>query len=63
MTGGMDSSRLSQVIQNPAMLQMMQNILSDPQAMNRVGAVIVYVETIILGFLFCELMIFASLLA
>ncbi|OAY65448.1 Ubiquitin domain-containing protein DSK2b [Ananas comosus] len=35
MTGGMDSSLLSQAIQNPAMLQMMQNILTDPQAMNR----------------------------
>nr|CAD1844713.1 unnamed protein product [Ananas comosus var. bracteatus] len=35
MTGGMVSSLLSQAIQNPAMLQMMQNILTDPQAMNR----------------------------
>ncbi|CAD5170504.1 unnamed protein product [Musa acuminata subsp. malaccensis] len=37
MVGRMqDSSVLSQVLQNPAMMQMMQNLLSDPQYVNQV---------------------------
>ncbi|THU65738.1 hypothetical protein C4D60_Mb05t06800 [Musa balbisiana] len=37
MVGRMqDSSLLSQVLQNPAMMQMMQNLLSDPQYVNQV---------------------------
>ncbi|XP_040383998.1 ubiquitin domain-containing protein DSK2a-like isoform X2 [Oryza brachyantha] len=33
--GSPDSSSLSQILQNPAMMQMMQNIMSDPQSMNQ----------------------------
>lgn len=37
MLGGPpDAALLSQMLQNPAMMQMMQNIMSDPQAMNQV---------------------------
>ena len=37
MLGGPpDASHLSQMLQNPAMMQMMQNIMSDPQSMNQV---------------------------
>jgi hypothetical protein len=34
--GPPDASHLSQMLQNPAMMQMMQNIMSDPQSMNQV---------------------------
>jgi ubiquilin len=34
--GGADASFLSQVLQNPTMMQMMQNIMSNPQSMNQV---------------------------
>lgn len=34
--GGSDASLLNQVLQNPAMMQMMQNIMSNPQTMNQV---------------------------
>uniref|UniRef100_A0A0E0MAA2 Ubiquitin-like domain-containing protein n=1 Tax=Oryza punctata TaxID=4537 RepID=A0A0E0MAA2_ORYPU len=33
--GSPDSSSLSQILQNPVMMQMMQNIMSDPQSMNQ----------------------------
>uniref|UniRef100_A0A0D9VP57 Ubiquitin-like domain-containing protein n=1 Tax=Leersia perrieri TaxID=77586 RepID=A0A0D9VP57_9ORYZ len=33
--GGSDASFLSQVFQNPTMMQMMQNIMSNPQSMNQ----------------------------
>ncbi|KAF8780122.1 hypothetical protein HU200_001782 [Digitaria exilis] len=33
--GGSDASLLSQVLQNPTMMQMMQNIMSNPQSMNQ----------------------------
>ncbi|KAG8083942.1 hypothetical protein GUJ93_ZPchr0010g7924 [Zizania palustris] len=33
--GSPDSSPLNQILQNPAMMQMMQNIMSDPQSMNQ----------------------------
>ncbi|KAF0912262.1 hypothetical protein E2562_013946 [Oryza meyeriana var. granulata] len=33
--GGSDASFLSQVLQNPTMMQMMQNIMSNPQSMNQ----------------------------
>ncbi|KAF2937122.1 hypothetical protein DAI22_03g026800 [Oryza sativa Japonica Group] len=33
--GGSDTSFLSQVLQNPTMMQMMQNIMSNPQSMNQ----------------------------
>jgi len=33
--GGADASFLSQVLQNPTMMQMMQNIMSNPQSMNQ----------------------------
>jgi len=33
--GPPDASHLSQMLQNPAMMQMMQNIMSDPQSMNQ----------------------------
>lgn len=39
MVGRMpDSSMLSQVLQNPAMMQMTQNLLSDPQYVNQVAS-------------------------
>lgn len=34
--GSPDASILSQLLQNPAMMQMVQNIMSDPQSMNQV---------------------------
>jgi ubiquilin len=34
--GGADASFLNQVLQNPTMMQMMQNIMSNPQSMNQV---------------------------
>jgi hypothetical protein len=34
--GSPDVSPFSQMLQNPAMIQMMQNIMSDPQTMNQV---------------------------
>ncbi|KAH7669395.1 ubiquilin protein [Dioscorea alata] len=34
--GALDSSLISQLMQNPAMRQLMQNVLSDPQFMNQV---------------------------
>lgn len=37
MVNGMpDASQLNQLLQNPIMSQMMQNLLSDPQYMNQV---------------------------
>lgn len=37
MLGGVpDASILNQMLQNPAMMQMMQSIMSDPQTMNQV---------------------------
>lgn len=36
--GVQDSSLLNQVMQNPAMMQMAQSILSNPQYMNQVAA-------------------------
>jgi ubiquilin len=35
-----DASLLSQMLQNPAMMQMMQSIMSDPQTMNQVQYVL-----------------------
>ncbi|KAG8092416.1 hypothetical protein GUJ93_ZPchr0012g20065 [Zizania palustris] len=35
MLGGSPDSSLNQILQNPAMMQMMQNIMSDPQSMNQ----------------------------
>ena len=34
--GSADASFLNQMLQNPAMMQMMQSIMSDPQTMNQV---------------------------
>ena len=34
--GSPDASFLNQMLQNPAMMQMMQSIMSDPQTMNQV---------------------------
>uniref|UniRef100_A0ACD5TMS4 Uncharacterized protein n=1 Tax=Avena sativa TaxID=4498 RepID=A0ACD5TMS4_AVESA len=34
--GPPDASHLSQMLQNPAIMQMMQNIMSDPQSMNQI---------------------------
>jgi ubiquilin len=36
---GNDASFLNQVLQNPTMMQMMQNIMSNPQSMNQVCCV------------------------
>jgi ubiquilin len=38
--GAPDASILNQMLQNPAMMQMMQNIMSDPQTMNQVQYVL-----------------------
>jgi ubiquilin len=35
-----DASLLNQMLQNPAMMQMMQSIMSDPQTMNQVQYVL-----------------------
>jgi ubiquilin len=40
--GSPDSSSLSQILQNPVMMQMMQNIMSDPQSMNQVRYFLTY---------------------
>lgn len=34
--GGPDATFLTQVLQNPTMMQMMQNLMSNPQSMNQV---------------------------
>ena len=45
--GLMDPATMQQMLQNPAILQMMQNLLSDPQYMNQV-----------LGFLYFQQILF-----
>lgn len=41
--GGMpDPSHFNQLLQNPAMMQMMQNMMSDPQTFNQVNFVLLF---------------------
>lgn len=45
--GALDSSLISQLMQNPSMRQLMQNVLSDPQFMNQVAFVLLLNDQIL----------------
>jgi len=53
LTGPQDPAQAMQMLQNPMVQQMMQQMLSDPQALEQVS-IVVYVVKLIVLLLFCS---------